>query len=74
LRLRAEAFTTFATLGLSLKIIAAYYLLFERKLTHLLRCCTKLKSSRTTVRSGFSFACALHLGKFLSKHGFSVRH
>jgi hypothetical protein len=50
------------------------YLVFERKLTHLLRCFTKLKSSRTTVRSGFSFARALHLGKFSSKHGFSVTH
>jgi hypothetical protein len=50
------------------------YLVFERKLTHLLRCFTKLKSSRTTVRSGFSFARSLHLVKFSSKHGFSVTH
>ncbi|ACN16363.1 hypothetical protein HRM2_32860 [Desulforapulum autotrophicum HRM2] len=50
------------------------YLVFERKLTHLPRCCINLKSSCTPVHSGFSFACALHMGKFLSKHRFSFKH
>ena len=45
-------------------------MMFESKATHLRRCCTKLKSSRTLVRSGFCFACALHMGNFLSKHVF----
>jgi hypothetical protein len=39
---------------------------------HLQRFCTKLQSLHTLVRAGFVFACAFHIGNFLSKHGFSV--
>jgi hypothetical protein len=42
--------------------------MFERKLTHLLRCCKILKSSCTIVHSGFRIPCALHMGNFSPKH------
>ena len=56
------------TLSFTTGAFAEDYLVFERKVTHLRRCCTNLQSSRTKVRSGCSFACALHLGNFSSKH------
>ncbi len=43
--------------------------MFERKLTHLLRCCKILKSSCTVVHSGFKIFCALYMGNFSPKHG-----
>ncbi|RLC20109.1 MAG: hypothetical protein DRH93_14305 [Deltaproteobacteria bacterium] len=43
--------------------------MFERKLTHLLRCFEILKSSCTIVHSGFRIPCALQLDNFSSKHG-----
>ena len=52
------------------------YIVFERKFTHLPRCCTNLANYKSgpmyasTFR--FSSACALYMGKFSSKHRFSV--
>ena len=48
--------------------------MFERKITHLLRCFKILKSLCTTVHAGFKIPCASHMGNFSSKHGFLVRH
>ncbi len=43
-------------------------IVFERKLTHLLRCCELLQSSCTLVHSGYKSPCALHMCKFPSKN------
>jgi hypothetical protein len=53
--------------------------MFEHKVTHLRRCCTNLPNHKIgphvlSVRSGFRFACALHLGNFSFKHGVLFRY
>ncbi len=48
--------------------------MFERKVTHLLRCRKICNPHNLQGCSGCKFFCALHLGNFSSKHGSLFRH